>query len=335
MIKVMKFGGTSVGRVDAMERTADIIKQRTGQQGRGRLGDVRGHQHASSPCMRERSADRRTHRCASCGQRHLGSRQGHHGQRSVTGDMLSRCDNSVDGLRDGAARPISRSPPTRVLVLRHHLLVGREAVLAHHGPHTPVPGSGRRGHDLGGGGHRGRRVPGQRLGRPRQHRASISRPGCLPLLGRGRTPVLTGLLRLRRHRPSAHLREGRFRLLRLGGRLRSGRRLVRDLDRCRRVHDRRPAGRTGGQCTSRRWTTTRRPSWPTSAPRCCIPAPSNRSRKKCIPVMVKNTFNPEGKGTKIHEIRITGDEHAAQRGGQVRPVHRQGLLVARSSTSPA
>ncbi len=138
MIKVMKFGGTSVGSVDAMLRTADIIKRESASKvvvvsamsgvTNGLIGMMRESEHKAEASLRQLA------------QRHLETARATMGEAEFT-EYAPLLQQRVDGLRDrlqclssGATR--SREEGT----LRYHLQLGREVELAHHGPHTPFPG---------------------------------------------------------------------------------------------------------------------------------------------------------------------------------------------------
>jgi len=102
MIKVMKFGGTSVGSGEAMDRTSDIHQEGTGKKGRRGLRHVRGDQFAH----------RRHERLRDGAARHGDKLREKHMQ-AATGKMDEDNNGSVPC---PAGRPIGKAArPPRIL----------------------------------------------------------------------------------------------------------------------------------------------------------------------------------------------------------------------------
>ena len=134
----------------------------------------------------------------------------------------------------------------------------------------------------------------------------------LPLLEQGVLPVVTGFNGATAGRPADHAGPRRIGFLGIDPGGRAGRRGALDLDRCGRHHD---APIRAWCRTPRCWTkspTAKPPSWPTTAPRCCIRARWRRWSRRQIPVWSKNSFAPEKPGTQ-DRAAIRGAERARAR----------------------
>ena len=159
----------------------------------------------------------------------------------------------------------------------------------------------RRGHDLGGGGHRRHGSPGN--GSADLDSTSVNlKARVLPLLGRGRTPILTGYYGI--DATGRPLTFGR------GGSDYSGSVVANGLDAdVVEIWTDVDGFMTADPRVVPDAITLEEMDYNEAAelayfgakvlhPRTIEPA-----RKKGVQVLVKNTFNPDGKGTKIHKIR--------------------------------
>ena len=136
MIKVMKFGGTSVGSVDAMLRTADIIRGEPNSKVVV-VSAMSGVTNALIGMMRE-SEPKAEASLRQLAQRHLETARATMCEAEFA-EYAPLLKQRVDGLRDRLKAYHQAPRGHGEGALRYHLQLGREVVLAHHGPHTALP----------------------------------------------------------------------------------------------------------------------------------------------------------------------------------------------------
>jgi len=299
MIKVMKFGGTSVGSVDAMLRTVDIIRREPASKvvvvsamsgvTNGLIGMMRESEHKAEASLRQLA------------QRHLETARATMGEAEFV-EYAPLLQQRVEGLRDHlhAYHQAPRGHEKKVLydtisswgerlssltmayILRSQgcdalAMTSEEAGIVA----TGSPGNGTA--DL--------------------YSTSVNlKARVLPLLGRGRTPIITGFYGM--DATGRPLTFGR------GGSDYSGSVVGNGLDADMvEIWTDVDGFMTADPRVVPDAITLEEMDYNEAAelayfgakvlhPRTIEPA-----RRKCVQVWVKNTFNPDGKGTKIHKIR--------------------------------
>ena len=164
MIKVMKFGGTSLGSGEAMDRTSDIIRNEPAKKAVV-VSAMSGVTNALIAAMNDSRNRATRHGRQASGEAHAGRHR--EDGREQHG-----------GVPGQAGRPAGETArPARVLSQEggpHHdpgcrPILGGEALLADAHVHPPVEGRGSGADAVRGGRHRGHRHAGQRHRRPDGH----------------------------------------------------------------------------------------------------------------------------------------------------------------------
>ena len=301
---VMKFGGTSVADAEAIARVVGIVKARARQlraaAGGRRLGDERRDRSAARARPKRPSAGAtRTCSTASPSCRGATSRRSSGcSPPEPRDDVLARDRRASSTICARCSRPSPSCATHRPSA--HDAIVGDRR--AHEQPHRRRgAATRRRAAALGrcAPRHRDRRRAhgGGAAGRTR--RATPSAREIVPRVAAGRVPVLGGFVGATPQGVTTTLGRGGsdYSAAIIGAALDAAR--DPDLDRRRRHADRRPARRRRRRASCRTCRSPRRPSWRTSAPRCCIRARSCRRSRRTSRSASSTAAAPDGAGTLI------------------------------------